>query len=57
MVALPDQKQWWRNFDGDGGELTVLLDEQDRNGHAVAARVGKQVRVDVTLTEGLLRPS
>jgi hypothetical protein len=49
MVALPDQKQWWRNFEGDGGELTVLLDKQERSGHAVAARTDKQVHVDVSL--------
>jgi hypothetical protein len=50
MVALPDQKQWWRNFEGDGGEITVLLDKQERAGHAVAARSGKRVHVDVSLT-------
>jgi hypothetical protein len=50
MVALPDQKQWWRNFEGDGGELTVLLDKQQRTGHAVAKRSGKQVLVNVALT-------
>ncbi len=49
MVALPDQKQWWRNFEGDGGELTLLLDKQERTGRAVAARSGKRVYVDVSL--------
>ena len=38
-----------RNFDGDGGELTVLIDKQERTGHAVAARAGKRVNLDVSL--------
>ncbi|WP_018178412.1 nitroreductase/quinone reductase family protein [Jongsikchunia kroppenstedtii] len=37
-VAMPDQKTWWRNFTGDGADLTVRLPEGDRSGHAVATR-------------------
>ena len=34
---MPDAKNWWRNFLGDGGPITLLdLDGRDRTGHAVA---------------------
>jgi hypothetical protein len=37
-VQFPDAKNWWRNFLGDGGPLTVELDGVGRTGHAVATR-------------------
>ncbi|ADG77402.1 Deazaflavin-dependent oxidoreductase, nitroreductase family OS=Tsukamurella paurometabola (strain ATCC 8368 / DSM / CCUG 35730 / CIP 100753 / JCM 10117/ KCTC 9821 / NBRC 16120 / NCIMB 702349 / NCTC 13040) OX=521096 GN=Tpau_0765 PE=4 SV=1 [Tsukamurella paurometabola] len=37
-VAMPDQKQWWRNFLGEGGDLTLHFPDGDRTGHAVAVR-------------------
>lgn len=48
---MPDAKQWWRNFLGDGGQLTLVgLDGQDRTGHAVAVRDGRgRVTVSVQL--------
>ena len=48
-VGAPDAKNWWRNFLGDGGPITLLnLDGRDRNGHAVANR-DKRGRVSVTV--------
>jgi hypothetical protein len=38
MVDVPDVKNWWRNFTGDGGPVTLRLDGTDRTGHAVAHR-------------------
>jgi hypothetical protein len=37
-VAAPDQKQWWRNFTGDGHPLSIRLDGVDRTGHGAAHR-------------------
>jgi hypothetical protein len=38
----PDNKNWWRNFLGDGGPITLVdFDGQDRDGHAVANRNAK----------------
>src|SRR3979409_279001 len=38
-VASPDAKNWWRNFLGEGGPITLVdLDGADRTGHAVADR-------------------
>jgi hypothetical protein len=50
-VGMPDAKQWWRNFLGDGGQITLVgLDGQDRRGHAVAVRDGRgRVTVRVQL--------
>lgn len=49
-VAMADEKNWWRNFLGAGGPLTLVnLDGSDRTGHAVAAR-DPQGRVAVTVT-------
>ncbi|MDX1887560.1 nitroreductase/quinone reductase family protein [Mycolicibacterium sp. 120270] len=51
-IAAPEQKNWWRNFLGDGGPITLLnLDGRDRRGHAVAERnanggVAVKVRLD-----------
>jgi hypothetical protein len=48
-VTMPDAKQWWRNFLGDGEPITLVgLDGQDRSGHAVANRDGRG-RVTVTV--------
>ncbi|AUS80582.1 hypothetical protein C1701_22095 [Actinoalloteichus sp. AHMU CJ021] len=37
-VKLPDAKNWWRNFTGTGGPLSLELDGAPRAGHAVACR-------------------
>lgn len=48
-VGAPNSKNWWRNFLGAGGPITLLnLDGQDRSGHAVAERDEKG-RVSVTV--------
>jgi len=48
-VMSPDSKTWWRNFLGDGGEITLLkFDGEDRTGHAVAHR-DAYGRVSVTV--------
>ena len=48
-VASPDAKNWWRNFLGDGGPITLLnFDGRDRNGHAIASR-DPRGRVSVTV--------
>ncbi len=48
-VGAADAKNWWRNFLGDGGPITLLnLDGRDRTGHAVANRDAKG-RVSVTV--------
>jgi hypothetical protein len=51
-VMSPDAKSWWRNFLGEGGQITLLkLDGADRTGHAVADRDAQgRVKVTVTLT-------
>jgi len=50
-VMSPDAKSWWRNFLGEGGEMTLLkLDGADRTGHAVANRdAAGRVAVTVAL--------
>jgi F420H(2)-dependent quinone reductase len=48
-VMTPDNKNWWRNFLGEGAPLTLLnLDGRDQTGHAVAHRDG-QGKVTVTV--------
>lgn len=38
-ISMPDKKNWWRNFLGDGGPLVFVgLDGADRSAHAVATR-------------------
>lgn len=37
-VRLPDAKKWWRNFLGQGGPITLELDDTARTGHAIAHR-------------------
>ncbi|RIV37576.1 nitroreductase/quinone reductase family protein [Micromonospora radicis] len=50
-VAMPDAKNWWRNFLDEGGPITVQLDGVDRAGHAVARRDDRgRVTVTVRLT-------
>lgn len=48
MVMMADVKNWWRNFTGDGGPLTLDLPGGPVTGHAVARRIRKN-RVDVTV--------
>ncbi|MFC4602219.1 hypothetical protein [Rhodococcus kronopolitis] len=49
-VAMPDKKNWWRNFLGDGDRVTVTRAGTDRPGHAVSTRNDAgQVSVKVTL--------
>lgn len=51
-VRLPDHKSWWRNFLGEGGPLTLRLDDADRVGHATAQRDDRgRVVVTVRLTD------
>ncbi|MEU7978972.1 nitroreductase/quinone reductase family protein [Micromonospora sp. NPDC049081] len=51
QVAMPDAKQWWRNFLGEGGPISLNLDGVDRAGHAVARRDDRgRVTVTVDLT-------
>jgi hypothetical protein len=47
-VMMPERKNWWRNFLGAGGPLTLQLDGAERSGHAVARRDAKG-RVAVTV--------
>ncbi|GAA2315157.1 nitroreductase/quinone reductase family protein [Streptomyces violaceusniger] len=47
-VAMPERKQWWRNFTGEGGPISLDLDGADRAGHAVA-RVDDKGRVTITV--------
>ncbi|WP_256838293.1 nitroreductase/quinone reductase family protein [Ornithinimicrobium faecis] len=37
-VALPDQKNWWRNFVGEGAPVSLELNGQTRTGHGRSAR-------------------
>lgn len=50
-IVGADSKNWWRNFLGEGGPITLLkLDGRDRTGHAVAARDARgRVAVSVVL--------
>jgi hypothetical protein len=51
-VMMPDAKNWWRNFTGDGGPITVQLDGVDRSGHATARRLSaRRAVVDVRFAE------
>ncbi|CAM3414847.1 hypothetical protein KIPE111705_07330 [Kibdelosporangium persicum] len=47
-VRLPEAKNWWRNFTGEGGPITLELDGRDRTGHATAGR-DKRGRLKVTV--------
>ncbi|HUQ58617.1 nitroreductase/quinone reductase family protein [Lentzea sp.] len=49
-VMMPDAKTWWRNFNGEGGLLTLELDGTERTGHATSHRDDKgRVTVRVQL--------
>ncbi|MEU1982805.1 hypothetical protein [Nocardia sp. NPDC019395] len=50
-VAMPDKKNWWRNFLGDGAPILLHLRDGQRRGHATAqrdekGRVTVRVRLD-----------
>jgi hypothetical protein len=48
---MPEAKNWWRNFLGDGGPMSVRLNGIERAGHAVADRdASGHVTVHVRLT-------
>ena len=56
-VAMPDRKNWWRNFTAEGGPITLRLPGGDCGGHAVAVRdergrVTVRVRLDGADTQG-----
>jgi hypothetical protein len=38
QVMMPDDKTWWRNFNGEGGPLTLELDGTQQTGHATSHR-------------------
>jgi len=49
-VMFPGVKNWWRNFLGEGGPISLELDGVSRDGHAVSRRVSArraQVRVQL----------
>ncbi|MFE4501054.1 hypothetical protein ACFRFQ_14445 [Rhodococcus sp. NPDC056743] len=49
-VALPQKKNWWRNFLNEGGQMHVKIRGIDRTGHAVSTRDEKgNVSVKVSL--------
>ncbi|MEV6714201.1 nitroreductase/quinone reductase family protein [Lentzea sp. NPDC051208] len=49
-VMMPDAKVWWRNFEGEGGPLTLELDGTNKTGHATSHRDDKgRVTVRVQL--------
>ncbi|MGW6931183.1 nitroreductase/quinone reductase family protein [Lentzea sp. NPDC054927] len=49
-VMMPDAKTWWRNFNGEGGPLTLDLDGGEKTGHATSHRDDKgRVTVRVQL--------
>ncbi|MDX8032456.1 nitroreductase/quinone reductase family protein [Lentzea sp. BCCO 10_0856] len=49
-VMMPDAKTWWRNFNGEGGPLTLDLDGGAKTGHATSHRDDKgRVTVRVQL--------
>jgi hypothetical protein len=46
-VGWPDRKRWWRNLQGEGAPVRVLLRGRWRAGHGVVVREGGEVRVRV----------
>lgn len=51
-VQFPDAKTWWRNFEADGGPITLDLDGTSHTGHATARRHSRnRVNVTVELTD------
>jgi hypothetical protein len=53
-VELPDRKNWWRNFTGEGGPLTLGFADGAHTGHAVARRDGRRVTITVDLARAAL---
>lgn len=50
QVMMPEAKTWWRNFNGEGGPLTLDLDGGEKTGHATSHRDDKgRVTVRVQL--------
>lgn len=50
QVMMPDDKTWWRNFNGEGGPLTLDLENGKTTGHATSHRDDKgRVMVRVQL--------
>ncbi|MDN5914302.1 MAG: nitroreductase family deazaflavin-dependent oxidoreductase [Pseudonocardia sp.] len=49
-VEMPDRKNWWRNFTGEGAPILVRLGGVDRAGHGTARRDDQGVRVSVRLS-------
>ncbi len=47
-VEFPDKKVWWRNFQGEGGPISLRLRGDERVGHAAADRDDRG-RVTVTV--------
>ncbi len=47
-VALSGEKSWWRNFQGDGGPISLGLRGSDRPGQATASR-DRRGRVSVNV--------
>jgi hypothetical protein len=47
-VGIPDKKNWWRNFLGAGGPMSIELDGAQRTGHAVSSQ-DERGRVEVVL--------
>lgn len=50
-VAMPDKKNWWRNFLGEGAPIVLRFRDGARRGHAIArrdekGRVAVRVRLD-----------
>jgi hypothetical protein len=51
MVALPEQKSWWRNFLGAGAPMQLKLKDTTHEGHAIATKDDKgRVSVKVALS-------
>lgn len=48
-VEIPDRKNWWRNFTGEGAPLSLRLEGVERTGHGVASRAGRRAVVAVRL--------
>lgn len=48
-VAMPEKKNWWRNFLNEGDRMSVTIHGHERSGHAVSTR-DDQGRVSVKIT-------
>lgn len=50
VVATPNHKTWWRNFQGDGGLMHLKIKGGERAGHATASKDARgRVSVKVQL--------